>query len=68
MKNQVKMTPPKEYSKPLITGPKEMEIQELPDKDKQLMISGKQYKNTVRSLTKRHKTSQRTKQILQVKN
>ena len=26
MKNQRNMTPPKEYSKPPVTGPKEMEI------------------------------------------
>lgn len=29
MKNQVNMTPPKEYSKIAVTDPKEMEIQEL---------------------------------------
>lgn len=67
-KNQENMTPLKEYSKPLVTGPKEMEIQKLPDKNKQLMISGKQYKNKMRSLIKRQKTLKRTKQILQVKN
>ena len=32
------MTPPKEYSKPPVTGPKEMEIQELPDKEFKTII------------------------------
>lgn len=32
MKNQGNMTPPKEYSKPPTTGPKEMEIQKFPHK------------------------------------
>lgn len=31
-KNQENMIPPKEYSKLPVTGPKEMEIQELSDK------------------------------------
>lgn len=32
------MTPPKEYSKPPVTDPKEMEIQELPDKEFKTII------------------------------
>lgn len=53
------MTPPNKYSKPLVTGPKEMEIQELPDQEfknislknakrthiNNLKTSGKQHKN-----------------------
>ena len=65
------MSPPKEYSKPPVTGPKEMEIQELPDKEfkiivlkmlrelekntNNLALSGKQYKNKMSS-TKRQNT------------
>lgn len=33
MKIQGNMFPPKKYSKPPVTGPTEMEIQELPDKE-----------------------------------
>ena len=33
MKNQRNMTPSKEYSKPPVTGPKEMEIQEFLDRE-----------------------------------
>lgn len=32
------MTPPKEYSKPPITGPKEMEIQEFPNKGFKIIV------------------------------
>lgn len=33
IKNQRNMTPPKKYSKPPVTGPKETEIQEFHDKE-----------------------------------
>ena len=33
MKTQKNMTPSKEYSKPTVTGPKEMEFQELSDEE-----------------------------------
>ena len=36
--NQGNMTPPKEYGKPPVTGPKEMEIQELLDKEFKVMF------------------------------
>lgn len=47
----------KEYSKPLVTGLTEMEIQEFPDIEFKIivlkMLGEKQYKNKVRSSTKR---------------
>ena len=37
-KTQGNMTPPKEYSKLLATGCKEMEFQELPDKEFKIIV------------------------------
>lgn len=38
MKNQGNMTPPEEYSKPLETVPKEMEVKELADKEINIIV------------------------------
>ena len=38
MSNQENMTPPQEYSKFLVTGPKEMEIQEFPNKEFKIIV------------------------------
>lgn len=37
-KNQRSTTPPKEYSEPPVTGPKEVQIQEVPNKEFRIII------------------------------
>lgn len=70
MKNQDNVTPPKDYSNLPITKPKNIEICDFPDKEFKVavlrklnelqenadnsVISGKQYMNKMKSLTKRN--------------
>lgn len=38
MKNQANVIPTKAYSKPPVNGPKEMEIQEFPNKETKIIV------------------------------
>lgn len=70
MKNQGNMTPPEEYSKPLETVPKEMEVKELADKEINIIVlnmcrdlqenTGKQL-NYIRKIIQEHKRDRKQK-------